>query len=35
MRLGEDEEVKAETDKAIARHIPGASKGFDPWEDLY
>lgn len=34
-RLGEEEEVKAEQMKAVSSHIPGASKNYDPWEDLF
>jgi len=35
MRLGDEEEKQAETAKAIQMHMPGAAKGYDPWDDLY
>lgn len=35
MRLGDEEEQKAEQLKAVQQHIPGASKQYDPWEDLF
>lgn len=35
LRLGEDEEFKAEQMKAVSSNIPGASKNYDPWEDYF
>jgi len=35
LRLGDEEELKAETENAIMMNIPGASKSSDPWDYLY
>ena len=35
MRLGESEEEQDEKKKAIKDKLPGATRHYDPWEDLF